>query len=296
MHQLARQYALITAARNEAAFIRLTIESVISQTIRPAKWVIVSDGSTDATNELVGSYCERYHWIELIRMPERTQRHYGGKVSAFNTGYSRVHRLEVDYIGNVDGDISFDPDFFEFLLARLQENPRLGIVGTAFTENGVSYDYRFASIKHVSGQCQLFRRACYESIGGYQASQVGGIDVMAVLASRMKGWETRTFTEKSFVHHRKMGSAKYGNLRAKYVDGEKDYLLGGHPLWEVFRCIYQMNRKPRIVGGLMMAAGYMHAWATRKARPMPPEMICFRRLHQLDRLKHILKRSFTIPQ
>src|ERR1017187_8213090 len=109
-------YVLITPARNEAQFIELTIKSVVSQTVRPLKWVIVSDGSTDGTDDIVSKYAAEYPWIELVRMPERRERHFAGKVGAFNAGYAKVKHLDYEVMGNLDGDISFDDDYFRFLL------------------------------------------------------------------------------------------------------------------------------------------------------------------------------------
>src|SRR5881628_1965657 len=201
-------YVLITPARNEEAHIEATITSVVAQTIRPVKWVIVSDGSTDRTDEIVKRYTAAHDWIELVRMPERTERHFAGKVHAFNAGYARVKQLNYDMIGSLDADITFDEDYFSFLLGKAAQNPSLGLVGTPFMEGNNRYDYRFVSIEHVSGACQLFRRACFEEIGGYVPVKSGGIDHIAVITARMKGWKTRTFTEKICLHHRKIGSAQ----------------------------------------------------------------------------------------
>ncbi|HUO25028.1 MAG TPA: glycosyltransferase, partial [Candidatus Aquilonibacter sp.] len=154
-------YVLITPARNEAEFIGLTLKSMVAQTVLPLKWVIVSDGSMDGTDDAVRPYTERFSWIELLRMPERSERHFAGKVHAFNAGYERVRHLPFDVVGCMDADISFDEDYFRFLLSKLAGNPALGLVGTPF-QDGSMYDYRFVSLEHVSGACQLFRRECFE--------------------------------------------------------------------------------------------------------------------------------------
>jgi GT2 family glycosyltransferase len=284
-------YVLITPARNEAAFLEKTILSVVGQTIRPIKWVIVSDGSTDGTDSIVKRYATEHQWIELLRMPERQERHFAGKVHAFNAGYAKVEGLNYDLIGSLDADISFDSDYFAFLLARLSENPRLGLVGTPFEEGGESYDYRFVSIEHVSGACQLFRRECFEEIGGYVPIQGGGIDHVAVLSARMQGWQTRTFPEKVCHHHRKQGSASNGPLKIKFRVGALDYALGGHPAWELFRVVYQMTKRPFVAGGSMIFAGYFWSMVRRVKRPISPEIVKFRRREQISRLARFLRGS-----
>src|SRR5678815_3413419 len=151
-------YILITPARNEAEFIDQTIRSVVMQTVRPVKWVIVSDGSTDGTDEIVSAYAADHPWIELVRMPERRDRHFAGKAHAFNAGYARVTSLDYDVIGNLDADISFDPDYIEYLLKKFADNPKLGVGGTSYQERNMpQYDYRFSSTDFVPGACQLFR-------------------------------------------------------------------------------------------------------------------------------------------
>src|SRR6267143_1115961 len=230
-------YVLVTPARNEAEFIELTLKSVVAQTVRPAKWVIVSDGSTDGTDDIVEKYAADHDWIELVRMPERRERHFAGKVLAFNAGYAKMKDIHYEIIGSLDGDISFDSDYFSFLLQKLAQDTTLGLVGTPFKESNRTYDYRFASVEHVSGACQVFRRECFEAIGGYTPMKYGGIDTVAVLSARMKGWQTRTFPEKTCAHNRKMGSATRSGLALIFNTGFKDYLLGVDPIWQFLRAV-----------------------------------------------------------
>jgi hypothetical protein len=188
----------------------------------------------------------------------------------------------------MDGDLSFDADYFEFLLGKLAEDAALGLVGTPFKDDTM-YDYRFVSIEHVSGACQLFRRACFQEIGGYKAVKSGGIDHIAVVTARMKGWQTRTFTEKILLHHRKMGSAQRGILMARFEVGAKDYALGSHPLWEMSRTVYQLAKKPYVLGAMMLLAGYISASMRRVERPVSREFVVFRRNEQMRRLKKFIK-------
>jgi glycosyltransferase involved in cell wall biosynthesis len=283
-------YVLITPARNEGEFIEFTLKSVMAQTVRPIKWIIVSDGSTDDTDEIVRSYADKHPWIELVRMPERHQRSFAAKVYAFEAGYARVSEVPYQAIGSLDGDLSFDKDYFEFLLRKLMEEPSLGLVGTPFRDSlsNETYDYRFVNIEHVSGACQLFRRECFEDIGRYLPVKRGGIDYIAVVTSRMKGWKTRTFTEKCSVHHRHMGTAQQGVLAARFKYGSKDYALGNHPVWELFRSVYQMSKWPFLIGGLLMLCGYMWALMLGEERPVSREVIAFVRREQMQRLGRFL--------
>src|SRR5262249_30412685 len=196
------------------AFIRLTLESVTKQTVRPLKWVIVSDGSTDRTDEIVREFTRDHNWIELVRKPEHAGRDFAGKVGCFNAGFARVKDMKYDIIGSLDADISFDSEYFAFLLGKFAADPTLGLGGTPFRENGQTYDYRYSSTEHVSGACQLFRRACFEDIGGYVPLKGGGIDVVAVMTARLKGWRTQTFLEKTSEHHRPMGLGNSGSKLA----------------------------------------------------------------------------------
>src|SRR5205807_10043272 len=161
-------YVLITPAHNEEAFIEKTIQSMLRQTVLPTKWVIVNDGSIDSTASIVGRYLEGYDWIEMVQMPQRRDRNFAAKVHSFNAGHERVKNLAYEIIGNLDADISFDEDHFEFLLSKFVEDSTLGVAGTIFKEEeGYSSEtHSFEGHKHVSGQCQLFRRRCFEEIGG----------------------------------------------------------------------------------------------------------------------------------
>jgi poly-beta-1,6-N-acetyl-D-glucosamine synthase len=278
-------YVLITPARNEARFIELTLQSVVAQTARPLRWIVVSDGSTDGTDDIVRKYAADHNWIELIRLPERMDRNFAGKVHAFNAGRDLVADLAYDVIGNLDADVSFGKEHFRQLVSKFAEHPELGVVGAPFREGTFQYDYRFTNIENVWGGCQLFRRECFEDIGGYTAVRGGCIDHIAVVSARMKGWKTRTFTETVSIHHRTMGTAETGGLGAKFKYGAKDYSVGNHPIWEVFRAVYQMRQRPFVIGGLALALGYYWSMVKRVTRPVSRELVVFTRREQMNRLR-----------
>ena len=289
------RYVLVTPARNEQAFIERMIRSMIGQTVLPARWVIVNDGSTDRTGDIARAHAARHEWIEVLDMPARRDRSFAAKAHCFNAGYERVKSLDHEVIGNLDADISFEPDHFEFLLQRFAEDPRLGVAGTIFKEDdGYSSDVdSFEGEAHVAGQCQLFRRACLEEIGGYVAHRAGGIDWIAVTTARMRGWRTRSFRERSFFHHRSLGTAERSLLASAFSYGEKDYYLGGHPLWEMFRVAYRMVKRPYVLGGLAVGLGYGTAALRRIERPVSPELMRFHRREQMRKLAAILRSLAT---
>jgi len=284
-------YVLITPARNEAGFIEKTIQSMIDQTVLPVKWVIVNDGSTDDTGNIIKRYLPTHGWMELVEMPQRKDRSFAKKVHSFNAGFERVKECPYDVIGNVDADISFEKDHFEFLLSKFREDPALGVAGTVFREDGgySSEADSFEGHTHVSGQCQLFRRRCFTEIGGYVPHRAGGIDWIAVVTARMRGWKTQSFREKWFFHHRHLGTAERGPLASSFSYGEKDYYMGGHPIWEFFRVAYRMTKNPYLISGGALGLGYIWAFVSRTPRPVSSEFIKFHRGEQMTKLKAILK-------
>lgn len=282
-------YVLVTPARNEARFIEGTIQSVAQQTVLPSKWVIVNDGSTDDTGVIAATYAARYDWIDVVNLPRTQERNFAAKVYAFRAGQERLAGVDYRIIGNLDADVSLDADHFAFLMERFQEDPDLGVAGTIFREPGYcSGSDSFEGQNYVSGQCQIFRRECFESIGGYQPSQAGGIDWIAVTTARMIGWKTRSFREKCFYHHRILGTANHSKLGKSFAYGKKDYYMGGHPLWETVRCTYQLTKRPYLAGGIMLFAGYFSALLGGEGRVVSDDLMRFHRGEQMMKLRAIL--------
>jgi len=288
-------YVLITPAHNEETLIATVIDSVVSQTVPPLKWVIVDDGSTDSSAAIVGKYLPTHKWIELVQIPHRQDRSFSAKVWAFNAGYERVKDLQYDLIGNLDADVSFEPNYLEFLLGQFAADPTLGVAGTIFKEDGYSSERdSFEGQNHVAGGCQLFRKQCFDQIGGFKANKAGGVDWMAVTTARMMGWKTRAFREMSFFHHRHLGTAELSIVPALFTYGERDYYLGGHPVWELFRVAYKMTKTPYLIGGLSLGLGYAYAMLRRIDRPVSNELMAFHRKEQMRKLKNILKTLLTL--
>lgn len=287
------KYALITPAWNEERHLTELIHSVASQSVLPVRWVIVSDGSTDRTDDIVRSSSKRHPWIVLLRRERTTGRHFAGKAQAVNAGYESLKSLDFDLVGNLDADMTLPPDYYEFLIGKFTKLPDLGVAGTPFVEDASnptahSYSHRFADLNHVSGACQFFRRSCFEEIGGYTPVKEGGIDWVAVTTARMRGWKTRTFVEKTSFHHRTMGTADRSLLRARFRHGREEYLLGGHPLWQLLRGVFQMKNSPLVLGGVCLIAGYTSGWLSGTPSPVPAPLREFHRREQLTRLRRIV--------
>ena len=187
--------------------------------------------------------------------------------------------LPYEVIGNFDADICFERGPFRVSCSRkFAEDPTLGVAGTIFREEGYSSEKdSFEGRNHVAGGCQLFRAQCLEEIGGYIPNRAGGIDWMAVTTARMMGWKTRSFREKSFLHNRHLGMAERSPVAANFSYGEKDYYLGGHPVWELFRVAYRMTKRPYVLGGLALASGYAWAGCEDQEAQFPHELMTFHR-------------------
>jgi len=271
---------------------------VVNQTVVPERWVIVDDGSTDHTAEIVESYAKRHSWIELVHHVKNRDRNFASKAHAVKNGLECANSLQFEIVGNLDADVSFAPDYMEFLLQRFSEDPNLGIAGTPFTQDG-NYDSSkdsFEGENYVGGPCQLFRRECFQEIGGYVPNPAGGLDWIAVMTARMKGWKVRSFSEKRFHHYRTLGTAEKGPLRALFSYGEKDYYLGGSPVWELFRVVYRMAKRPVLLGGLALLSGYIWAALRRANRAVSPELMRFHRDEQMKKLKAILRTLLTFKK
>lgn len=284
------RYILVTPARNEEKFIRKTLDSVVVQTVLPERWVIVDDGSTDRTAEIADSYTKRHPWIEVVRRAEDRDRNFASKAHAVKAGLERANLLQYDVLGNLDADVSFGPDYMEFLMQRFSEDPELGVAGTPFTQEGYdSSKDSFEGENYVAGPVQLFRRECFEEIGGYVPNRIGGLDWIAVMTARMKGWKVRAFPEKRYHHYRTLGTAEKGVLHALFSYGAKDYCLGSSPIWQLFRVSYRMTKRPLLLGGLALLAGYSWAALRRAERAVSPELMRFHRQEQMKKLRIIFR-------
>lgn len=283
-------YVLITPARNEAVYIEQTIQSIINQTVLPEKWIIVSDGSTDGTDEIVQRYQAQYSFIELLRRQSSEERNFASKVYAFKNGLGRVTGVGYDFIGNLDADLTFAPFYYAKVLEKLMSNPKLGIAG------GEVFDFydnkahkRYSSYNSVAGGVQLFRRSCYEEVGGYIPISFGNEDSIAEITARMKGWETRSFPELKVLHHRRTGTEGRSVLKARFKQGHIECMLGYHPLFHVARAMQRLRESPFVLGSLVRMCGYFWTWLRKPKRKVSEEFVKFLRQEELKKMAALLR-------
>jgi glycosyltransferase involved in cell wall biosynthesis len=259
--------------------------------------VIVNDGSTDETGPIVRRYTERHDWIIPVDMPMHRDRSFAAKAHSFKAGYDRIKGLDFEIVGNLDADLSFEDDYFEFLMMKFAGDPKLGVAGTIFREDNFSSEANsFEGQQHVAGGAQMFRRGCFDEIGGYVPNKAGGVDWIAVTTARMKGWKTRSYREKAFFHDRSLGTAERGPLASAFSYGEKDYYLGNAPAWQIFRIVYRLTNRPYVVGGAALALGYASAAIRRINRPVNAELMKFHRAEQMVKLRAILKSAVRLKR
>jgi len=289
-----RGYVLVTAAYNEDANIAKTIESVLLQTRLPARWVIVSDGSFDRTDEIVQEYAKHHGFIRFLRITRQSGRSFGSKVRALWAGNELLKDISYDFIGNLDADVSVLPSYFEDLIAHFDLRPSLGLAGGFVVEetHGEFRDRRQNRTYSVAHAGQLVRRECYEAIGGYAILEYGGEDWHAQTCAKMKGWDVEAFPALKIFHHRHTGEAD-NLLRHKFRQGRMDYSLGSDPLFEMFKCVLRVPEKPLIIGGTARLAGFFWSLVCRDKRPVSGEFIEFLRREQKQKISAWITGSWS---
>jgi biofilm PGA synthesis N-glycosyltransferase PgaC len=276
-------YVLVTPARNEAATIAETIESVIRQTLRPVEWVVVSDGSTDRTDDIVREYAAAHPYIRLLRLDARHRHNFASVVFALDAGVADLKTPEYDFLGLLDADVRFRPDYFEALIARFAAAPHLGLAGGLVLDVG-SRGHQHQYIRDVAGATQFFRRECFQSLGGLIPIREGGWDAITNFHARANGYETATFPDLVVDHLKPRNIAAGGGLRGKWQFGLRDYALGYDPVFEAAKCAGRWNERPLIVGSMARLAGFAWATVSRRERVLSPALIRAIRREQRRRL------------
>ena len=291
-----RDYVLITAAHNEEKYIEATIRSVIAQTLLPRKWIIVSDASSDCTDEIVQKYAAQHAFIELLRLSDGHARNFGAQVDAIHAGYTRLKALPFGFVGNVDADVALPPDYYQSLLRKFAENPQLGLAGGFIHEDyGKGFQSRPTNRRNsVAHATQLFRRECFEAIGGYLRLPYGGPDWVAEIMARQRGWTVEAFPALAVRHYRPSASAG-GVLRGCFRQGRMDQSLGSLPLFELIKCLRRLLERPVILGAFARLLGFTYAVLTGAPRLVPEEIAQHLRQEQRMRLRAALGFTLQTP-
>lgn len=277
------EYVIITPVRDEELYIKETIESVASQTIKPVQWVIVDDGSSDGTGEIIDRYAGKHPWIKTVHRDNRGFRKSGGGViEAFYDGLARIKKVGWDFIVKLDGDLSFEADYFEKCLRHFRENPRLGIGG------GVIYcnvkgklELERNPMFHVRGATKIYRRRCWDAIEGL--IEAPGWDTVDEVKANMLGWETKTFLEIKAIQLKHTGAGD-GTWRSLVKDGVANYVSGYHPLFMFLKCLKRTFQKPYIIGSLGHFYGFISGYAKKSPRVKDEVFINYIRKQQIRRL------------
>ncbi|MBV8205938.1 MAG: glycosyltransferase family 2 protein [Acidobacteria bacterium] len=283
------RYVLITAAFNEEQHLEETICSVVQQMVRPAVWVIVSDGSTDRTDEIAMQYAARHGFIRCVRRQRDGHRGFASKVFALRAGFDALTPPAAPFIGHVDADLVFPPSYFGDLLRKFHANARLGVAGGWYVEN-IGREYRPAcgsSGNSVPGGLQMFRRECFNAIGPLLPIEFGGEDWYAEIRARQCGWQVESFPELRVRHLRARGK-KDGRLRYCYREGLAEYAMGSHPLFGLAKVIRRIPSRPYVLCALARLAGFAAAPVLIK-RMVPPELVTFLQAEQLARLRSMAR-------
>lgn len=285
------QYILLTAAKNEAEYIGAAIAAVLRQGVLPLAWFIVDDGSTDETARIVGRFASQHPFIRLIAAGGAGERSFGSKDKAINAAYGAAKPLDFDIIGILDADIAPErSDYYETILGEFQSRPRLGIAGGYIYErsNGVWQCRKGNSADSVAGGIQMFRRACFEQLGGYIPMHHGGEDWLAQIAARMAGWQVLACPELHALHYRPTSSAG-GRWRGLFRLGMMDASFGSHPVFELFKCCRRVVAPPVLLGGAVRLGGYLW-WKISGHKPLiSAEQVAFLRREQMVKLRKFLQ-------
>jgi glycosyltransferase involved in cell wall biosynthesis len=275
-------YVLISPCRDEAQHMQQTLDSVIAQTVRPARWVIVDDGSTDATPHVLADYCRRHDWITVVTRSDRGRRSVGpGVIEAFFAGYEAINPGDYTYLCKLDLDLSLPPRYFEILMQRMSADPRIATCsGKAYVdENGALVEERHGDDMSL-GMTKFYRVDRFQAIGGFVREVMwDGIDCHRC---RMNGWIACSWNDPDlrFLHLRPMGSSQQGVLTGRMRHGYGQYFMGTGFLYMLASAVFRMNQKPYVVGSLAMLWGWLKSALTRQPRYQDPRFRAFLRRYQ----------------
>jgi len=283
MNRANYQYVIISPVRDEGKFIEGTIQSVLGQTTRPSEWVIVDDGSTDRTAQIIDRYASEYSWIRALHRTNRGFRKSGGGVvEAFYDGFRALGSDNWEFIVKLDGDLIFAPDYFEKCFEHFRSDPSLGIAGGTIHhvlngEEKIEKVPRF----HVRGATKIYKRECWKAIGGLWVAP--GWDTIDEVKANMLGWRSRSFSDVQLHHQRLTGTAE-----SRWKDfvkiGRAWYVSGYHPIYMASSTVLRMFRTPYFLGSAGLLYGFISGYLKRIPQVDDPRLIRYLREQQVRRL------------
>lgn len=280
--QEPRAYVLISPCRNEADYMRRTLDSVIAQTVLPALWVIVDDGSTDETPQILADYAARHDWIRIVQKPDRGHRAVGpGVIEAFYAGYETIDPANYAYSCKLDLDLDLPSRYFETLIERMEANPRIGTAsGKPYVRHGGALVSERRGDEMSVGMTKFYRRECFEAIGGYVHEVMW--DAIDCHKARQLGWIAVSWDHRDliFEHLRPMGSSQTSIWTGKRRHGLGQWFMGTDPLYYLATCVFRMAEPPYVLGGLAMLQGYVGAWLRGARQLDDPVLRAFIRAYQ----------------
>lgn len=284
------RYVVISPVRNEEDYIRLTLDSMVGQSIRPAEWIIVNDGSTDRTSEIVHSYMAEHPWIRLVELTDRGYYFPGtGVVQVFNQGFQAISVPDWEFVVKLDVDLSFEPDYFERLFARFRADPSLGIASglplLPLNEGWVPED---VLDDHPVGPSKIYRRTCWQQSGGLRP--VPGWDLADLLAAQMNGWRTVCFKDVLLKHYRISGVRRGSTWARATLQGSFEYRHGYALHYTVLKALHHIRDVESAVTAAAKVTGYLKAWITRQPYLFEADMRAFLRGKQAKVLRERLQR------
>lgn len=279
---MTRRYVLISPCRNEADFMRQTLDTVIAQSIRPALWVIVDDGSSDATPQILAEYAAQHDWIRVVTRKDRGTRSVGpGVIEAFYAGYDTIDPDDFDYLCKLDLDLRLPPRYFEGLMERMEANPRIATCsGKAYIEKDGGLESERHGDETSIGASKFYRVSHFKALGGFVREVMwDGIDCHRC---RMRGWIACSWDdpELRFVHLRPMGSSQQNIFAGRMRHGYGQYFMGSGFLWMLATAVYRIPEKPYVLGGLYILLGWVRGWVKGLPRYEEPGFREFLRRYQ----------------
>jgi len=287
------KYNIISPVRNEEDFVEDTIKSVINQTVLPQEWIIVNDGSTDKTEEIIKPYLEQYNWIKLITLKDRGYYYPGtGVVQVVNKGFEAITVNDWGFLVKLDCDITIEKDYFENIFDEFNKNPKLGIAsGGIFLVDGSKIIQEKSQPDHPWGASKIYRRKCFEQIKGWKP--IPGWDLADLLSAQMNNWETRCFNEYRILHYRGTGTRRADITSGRFLLGRFHFRYGYGPFYTLTKSIYHLGEKPFLLGGISIFTGYIYAAVRNEDRLFEKDMRSFLRKKQSKYLKQKFNSLFS---